>query len=230
MNIDIHARDGSSKGSIELNPEIFGIEPNAAVMHQAVKMHLANRRQGTHKTKGRSEVSGGGRKPWRQKGRGVARAGTSRSPLWSGGGVIFGPRPHGYRQSMPKKMRRLARRSALSLKARADELTLVDSLDFSEIRTSAFASMLRAVGAPSKVLVLTAGSNHNALMSGRNIAGCTIMTAAEASTYDLLNNKGIVIEQGALEILESLLLDGSSENRQKADVDNNADVETEEQS
>jgi len=228
MNIDIHARDGSSKGSIELNPEIFGIEPNAAVMHQAVKMHLANRRQGTHKTKERSEVRGGGRKPWRQKGRGVARAGTIRSPLWSGGGTIFGPRPHSYRQAMPKKMRRLARRSALSLKARADELTLIDSFDFQEIRTAAFASMLKAVGAPRKVLVLTAERNPVAMMSGRNIPGCTVMTAAEASTFDLLNNRRIIIEQGALAVLESLLIEENG--RAQADGENNAEVETEEQS
>jgi large subunit ribosomal protein L4 len=230
MNIDIHARDGSSKGSIELNPEIFGIEPNTAVMHQAVKMHLANRRQGTHKTKERAEVRGGGRKPWRQKGRGVARAGTIRSPLWSGGGTIFGPRPHSYRQAMPKKMRRLARRSALSLKARANELTVVDALNFREIKTAAFASMLSVFGAPKKVLVLTAERNLNAMMSGRNISGCTVMTAAEASTYDLLNNRLIIIEQGALEILESLLLEEKGSVRAEAEGENNAEVETEEQS
>lgn len=229
MNIDIHAHDGSTTGSLELNPEIFGIEPNTAVMHQAVKRHLANRRQGTHKTKERSEVRGGGRKPWRQKGRGVARAGTIRSPLWVGGGTIFGPRPHSYRQAMPKKMRRLARRSALSLKAQANELKVVDTLEFAEIKTSLFASMLRALGLATKVLVLTAESNRNAIMSGRNIAGCSVMTAAEASTYDLLNNRGIIIEQKALTVLESLLLEEKGSRRENG-VEKSEEVATEEQS
>ena len=213
MNIDIHAQSGKASGSIELNDEIFGVEPNAAVMHQAVKMHLANRRQGTHKTKERSEVRGGGRKPWRQKGRGVARAGTIRSPLWSGGGTVFGPRPHSYRQAMPKKMRKLARRSAFSLKARDEQIRVVDNLSFDEIKTSAFASMLREMGSPKRVLVLLSEGHYNTLLSARNIPGCTVMLATTASTYDILNNQMVIIEQSALPILDALLLDGSETGR-----------------
>lgn len=223
MNIDIHAQSGKASGSIELNDEIFGIEPNAAVMHQAVKMHLANRRQGTHKTKERSEVSGGGRKPWRQKGRGVARAGTIRSPLWTGGGTVFGPRPHSYRQAMPKKMRKLARRSAFSLKARDEQIRVVDNLKFDEVKTSTFAAMLRGMGSPKRVLILLSESHQNTLLSGRNIAGCSIMLVTSASTYDILNNQMIIIEQSALPILDELLLDGSERGN-----DTEAVVETEE--
>lgn len=206
MNIDILGIDGSKKGSLELDGSVFGIEPNVAVMHQAVKMHLANRRQGTHKTKERSEVRGGGKKPWRQKGRGTARAGSTRSPLWVGGGTIFGPRPHSYRQDMPKKMRRLARRSALSLKARANELLVVENLSFSDIKTKPFASMLKAVNAADKkVLLLLAAENETALRSGRNIRNCRILTAHDASTYDILNNQVLILEQGAVQILQDML-------------------------
>lgn len=206
MNIDILGIDGSKKGSIGLDDSVFGIEPNVAVMHQAVKMHLANRRQGTHKVKERSEVRGGGKKPWRQKGRGVARAGTTRSPLWVGGGTIFGPRPHSYRKAMPKKMRQLAKRSALSLKTQTNELLVVENLQFSEAKTKTFAAMLQAINAAGhKTLVLLAGENENALRAGRNIANCQILTAQDASTYDLLNNRMLVVEAGAVEVLNNLL-------------------------
>lgn len=209
MNIDILGIDGSKKGSIELDGNVFGIEPNVALMHQAVKMHLANRRQGTHKTKERSEVRGGGRKPWRQKGRGTARAGSTRSPLWVGGGTIFGPRPHSYRQDMPKKMRRLARRSALSLKAQASELMVVENFSFTEAKTKPFAAMLKAIqAAGKKSLVLLGSENETVLRSGRNIADCRILTAREASTYDILNNQVLILEQGAVEVLQQMLAEG----------------------
>ncbi len=210
MNIDILGIDGSKKGSISLDDSVFGIEPNVAVMHQAVKMHLANRRQGTHKVKERSEVRGGGRKPWRQKGRGVARAGTTRSPLWVGGGTIFGPRPHSYRQAMPKKMRQLARRSALSVKAQANEVLVVENFAFSEVKTKPFAAMLQAINAGGKkTLVLLAAENDTALRSGRNIANCRIITAHDVSTYDLLNNQVVVLEEGAVEVLHNMLGGGN---------------------
>ncbi len=206
MKVDILGKDGSKKGSIDLNPSVFGIEPNVAVMHQAVKMHLANRRQGTHKTKERSEVRGGGRKPWRQKGRGVARAGSTRSPLWVGGGTIFGPRPHSYRQAMPKKMRRLARRSALSLKARSNEVYIVENLAFDQPKTSLFAQMLKAINVSGKkTLLLVASENETVVRSGRNIPNCFILEARNASTYDLLNNQILIIEQGALDVLHGQL-------------------------
>ena len=214
MKVDILEKNGSKKGSTTLNPSVFGIEPNVAVMHQAVKMHLANRRQGTHKTKERSEVRGGGRKPWRQKGRGVARAGTTRSPLWVGGGTIFGPRPHSYRQAMPKKMRRLARRSALSLKAQSNEVLVVENLAFDEAKTKHFASMLSAINAAGKKTLLLVDSDKNndsVFLSGRNIQNCSILEARNASTYDILNNQVLVIEEGAVDILHGLLADDNGE-------------------
>jgi large subunit ribosomal protein L4 len=202
MNINILGKDGSAAGTIEVPDEIFGIEPNVAVMHQAVKMHLANRRQGTSKTKDRWEVRGGGRKPWKQKGRGTARAGSIRSGVWVGGGNIHGPNPRDYTQTMPKKMRQLARRSALALKAQQNELVVVDDLTFNEVKTKPFAAMLKAVGgAGKKALVLTQGPNETALRSGRNIARCEILEARNASTYDLLNNQVLVLERGSLEVL-----------------------------
>jgi large subunit ribosomal protein L4 len=202
MTINILSKDGSTASTMELPDEIFGIEPNVAVMHQAVKMHLANRRQGTSKTKDRWEVRGGGRKPWKQKGRGTARAGSIRSGVWVGGGNIHGPNPRDYTQNMPKKMRQLARRSALALKAQQNELVVVDDLTFGEIKTRPFAEMLKAVNAGGKkALVLLKDANENALRSGRNIAKCDIIEARNASTYDLLNNQVLVIERGSLDVL-----------------------------
>jgi large subunit ribosomal protein L4 len=202
MNIDILNAQGTSVGSVDLPDEIFGIEPNVAVMHQAVKMYLANRRQGTHKTKPRNEVRGGGRKPWKQKGRGTARAGSTRSGVWVGGGNIHGPQPHEYRQDMPKKMRQLARRSALALKAQANELVIVEDLAFNEVKTKPFADMLKAINAGGKkAVVLLKGENETALRSGRNIARCNIIDARNASTYDLLNNQVLVLERGSVDVL-----------------------------
>ncbi|MEP7220956.1 MAG: 50S ribosomal protein L4 [Bacteroidota bacterium] len=202
MNINILSKDGNTAGTIDLPEDVFGIEPNVAVMHQAVKMHLANRRQGTSKTKDRWEVRGGGRKPWKQKGRGTARAGSIRSGVWVGGGNIHGPNPRDYTQAMPKKMRQLARRSALALKAQSNEIVVVDNLTFDQVKTKPFADMLKAMGVAGKrAVVLLQGSNENALRSGRNIAKCEIMEARNASTYDLLNNQILVIERGSLDIL-----------------------------
>ncbi len=206
MNIDKHSVDGSVVGSVELPDSVFGVEPNTAVMHQAVKMHLANRRQGTHKAKERSEVRGGGRKPWKQKGRGTARAGTIRSPLWVGGGTIFGPRPRDYSQDMPKKMRQNARRSALSLKAQANEIVVVEDLQFSEIKTKPFAEMLKALNAgDKKTLVLLKENNDVVVRSARNIPNCQVLEARNASTYDILNNKVLLLEDGSIEILRQQL-------------------------
>lgn len=202
MNLNVLKIDGSSAGSIELPDEVFGIEPNVAVMHQAVKMYLANQRQGTHKTKTRAEVRGGGRKPWKQKGRGTARAGSTRTGVWVGGGNIHGPIPRDYSQAMPKKMRQLARRSALSLKAQSNELVVVEDLGFSEIKTKPFAQMLKAINAGGrKAVVLMGSQNENVLRSARNIARCQVLQATDASTYDLLNNQVLVLERSSVEAL-----------------------------
>jgi large subunit ribosomal protein L4 len=202
MTIDIKRIDGSSAGSFELPESVFGIEPNIPVMHQAVKMYLANQRQGTHKTKSRGEVSGSTRKPWRQKGRGTARAGHTRSPLWVGGGTVHGPEPHDYRQTMPKKMRQLARRSALSLKARSNEIVVVEDFNFGEPKTGPFAQMLRSIEAYGrKALVIVREANDPLMKSARNVAGCQVIEAKNASTYDLLNNQVLVIERGSVDLL-----------------------------
>jgi large subunit ribosomal protein L4 len=219
MNIDILNVEGKSVGSVELPDSIFGIEPNVAVMHQAVKMYLANQRQGTSKSKTRHEVRGGGRKPWKQKGRGTARAGSTRSGVWVGGGNIHGPQPRDYRQDMPKKMRQLARRSALALKAQSNEMIVVEDFGFSEIRTRPFADMLKAVDAAGrKVLVLLKEPNETAFRSGRNIASCQIMDARNASVYDLLNNQVVILERGSIDVLvEQLSAETSALNGNAAD-------------
>ncbi len=202
MTINIISKDGSSAGTMELPDDIFGIEPNVAVMHQAVKMYLANQRQGTSKTKNRWEVRGGGRKPWKQKGRGTARAGSIRSGVWVGGGNIHGPSPRDYTQNMPKKMRALARRSALALKAQSNELVVVEDLNFTEAKTKPFAQMLNAINAGGKkALVLLREPNETVLRSGRNIAKCDILEVRNASTYDLLNNQVLVLERSSIEVL-----------------------------
>ncbi len=202
MTVDILNNQGQSVGTAELPEEIFGIEPNVAVMHQAVKVYLANQRQGTSKTKPRNEVRGGGKKPWRQKGRGTARAGTIRSGVWVGGGNIHGPEPRDHTLKMPKKMRQLARRSALALKAQHSELVIVDTLGLQEARTKPFAALLSAIGAGGrKALVLTSERNENVLRSGRNIPTCSVMEASIASTYDILNNQVLVLERGSLDLL-----------------------------
>lgn len=226
MNVNILKIDGTSAGTIELPDEIFGIEPNVAVMHQAVKAYLANQRQGTSKTKIRSEVRGGGRKPWRQKGRGTARAGSIRSGVWVGGGNIHGPKPRDYTQHLPKKMRQLARRSALALKAQANALVVVEDFTFSEIKTKPFADMLKAINAAGhKTLVLTSGLNNVVLRSARNIEGCEVMEASNASTYDLLDNQFLVLERGSVGILIEQL---KADIVRRAAVSNNTQSESEE--
>jgi large subunit ribosomal protein L4 len=202
MTVDILSKSGQTLGTVDLPEDIFGIEPNVAVMHQAVKMYLANRRQGTSKTKDRWEVRGGGRKPWKQKGRGTARAGSIRSGVWVGGGNIHGPNPRDYTQKMPKQMRQLARRSALALKAQQKELVVVEDLNLTEIKTRPFAEMLKALGAlDRKSLVLMGSNNDTAVRSGRNIPTCSILEARNASTYDLLNNQVLVLERSSLDQL-----------------------------
>lgn len=207
MKLDVYKIDGTKSGEqIELAEEIFGIEPNDHVIYLAVKAHLANKRQGTHKSKERSEVSGGGKKPWRQKGRGGARAGSSRSPLWVGGGTIFGPRPRNYRQKLNRKVVRLARKSALSYKAKADQILVVEDFDFQSAKTKEFSSILNALNINGKrTLLLTDGAKEKVYLSGRNIPKVNIVEANKASTYDLVNNQVLVLQKSAVKQLESTL-------------------------
>ena len=207
MKLDVYKIDGSKSGEqVELADEIFGIEPNDHVIYLAVKAYLANQRQGTHKAKERAEVSGGGKKPWRQKGRGGARAGSSRSPLWVGGGTIFGPRPRNYRQKLNRKVVSLARKSALAYKAKADQILVVEDFDFENAKTKEFATILTALKVYGKrTLLLTDGVKEKVYLSGRNIPKVNIVEAIKASAYDLVNNQVLVLQKSAIKQLESTL-------------------------
>lgn len=204
MTLDIYKIDGKTTGEkVELSDSIFSIEPNDHAIYLSVKSYLANQRQGTHKTKERSEVRGGGKKPWKQKGRGGARAGTTRSPLWVGGGTIFGPRPRDYRQELPKKLKRLARKSAFSYKAKDLQLLVVEDFSMEKPRTKEFTQMLEALSiSGKKVLLLTSGYNDIVYKSGRNIPKIKILEANKASTFDILNNQMLVVQKSAVKVIE----------------------------
>ncbi len=205
MTLDIFKIDGSKSGEqLELADEIFGIEPNDHAIYLMVKAFLANQRQGTHKAKERGEVSGGGKKPWKQKGRGGARAGTTRSPLWVGGGTIFGPRPRDYRQELPKKVKGLAKKSALSYKVKDEQLVVVEDFDFEKPKTKDFVNFLNAFKfSGKKILLLTNGKKDSVYKSGRNIPKVKILEAEKASTYDILNNQILVLQKSAVEVISN---------------------------
>jgi len=209
MKFDIYNTDGTVSGDkIELSDDIFGIEPNDHAIYLSVKAYLANQRQGTHKAKERSDVRGGGRKPWKQKGRGTARAGTTRSPLWVGGGTIFGPRPRNYRQNLPKKLKRLARKSALSHKVKDEQLMVVQDFSYEAPKTKEFSKMLEALNANGKrVLLLTGTTDTLVYKAGRNIPKVQILEANKASTYDILNNQVLIIQKSAVESLGKTFTD-----------------------
>jgi large subunit ribosomal protein L4 len=201
MKLDVYKIDGTKTGeSISLDKKIFGIEPNDHVIYLSVKAHLANKRQGTHKAKERNEVRGGGRKPFKQKGRGGARAGTTRSPLWVGGGTIFGPKPRNYSLSLNKKVKKLARKSALSYKAKAEQIIVVEDFNFEKPQTKQFSDMLKALKLDGKkALLLTKDNSINIYKSGRNIPKVNILEATNASPYDILNNQVLLVQQSAIE-------------------------------
>ena len=194
---------GKEVGTVELNDAIFGIEPNEAVVHEVVKNHLANCRQGTQSALTRSEVSGGGRKPWRQKGTGRARQGSTRAPQWTHGGIVFAPKPRSYRTSLNKKARRLALKSALSAKAAAGNVLVVDGLELAEIKTKTMKAFLDAIGA-GKPVVITPELNRKVVLSARNIPGAVTTTARVLSVYDIVNAKQLVIDKAALAIIEEV--------------------------
>ncbi len=203
MKLDVYKIDGTKSGeSISLDKNIFGVEPNDHVIYLSVKAHLANKRQGTHKAKERNEVRGGGRKPFKQKGRGGARAGTTRSPLWVGGGTIFGPKPRNYSLSLNKKVKKLARKSALSYKAKAEQIVVVEDFNFEKPQTSKFANILKALKLDGKkTLLLTKDNSISLYKSGRNIPKVNVLEATNASPYDILNNQVLVVQQSAIEKL-----------------------------
>ena len=195
---------GKEVSEIELNDAVFGIEPNAIVMHEAVIQYLANQRQGTQSTKTRTEVSGGGKKPWRQKGTGHARQGSTRAAQWIHGGIIFAPKPRSYSYVLNKKVKRLALKSVLSAKAIAGSIIVVDAIAMESIKTKTFRSFLDAVNCDGKAVVVTPEVNENVIKSARNIPGVLTTTAKMLNVYDILNAKYLVIDQAALAIIEEV--------------------------
>lgn len=183
----------------ELPEDLFDGVVNEAVLHQVIKAHLANKRQGTASTKTRGKVSGGNSKIWRQKGTGRARQGSIRAPHWRGGGVVFGPSPRDYHQDVPRKVKALARRSALNAKALREEIAVIERFDVDAPKTKTVVGLLKKIGsADKKVLILTSGLNPNLYLSARNLPGVSVLPFAEASAYDLMNAGELLIEEAAL--------------------------------
>ena len=203
MKTNVYNMSGAQVGEVELSDVIFGIEPNVSVMHDVVKNHLANCRQGTQSALTRAEVSGGGKKPWRQKGTGHARQGSTRAPQWTHGGIVFAPKPRSYRYRLNKKLRRLALKSALSDKAANGNLLVVDDMKLDGIKTKSIKSFLDAVSA-GKTIFVTPEVNENVYKSARNIPGVSTTTATILSVYDIVNAEKLVIDQKALAIIEEV--------------------------
>ena len=195
---------GAEVGTVELNDSIFGVEPNTAVVHEVVKNHLANCRQGTQSALTRAEVSGGGKKPWRQKGTGHARQGSTRAPQWTHGGIVFAPKPRTYSYVLNKKVKRLALKSVLSSKAKDGEIVVVDKIAMDEIKTKSFKNFLTAVNAEGKSVVVTPEVNDIVVKSARNIPGVVTSPAKLINVYDLLNAKTLVIDKDALAVIEEV--------------------------
>ncbi|MCK4511877.1 50S ribosomal protein L4 [bacterium] len=201
----VTTKEGQKKKDVTLPAFLFGIEPNEHVMHEAVRTYLANQRSGTVKTKTRSEVSGGGRKPWRQKGTGRARIGSSRVAHWRGGGLAFGPRPRDHSMRLPKKMRRLALRSALSSKAAMDEIRIIEDIVLTSVSTKEMAGILKSVGiVGQKALLVMKDTDKTVLMSSRNIRNLKVGLARELNTYDLLHAEIVVMTESALGAVEEV--------------------------
>ncbi len=203
--VSVLSQTGASVGEIELNDAIFGIEPNEAVLFDAVVAQRASLRQGNHKVKNRSEVAGGGRKPWRQKGTGRARQGSIRSPQWRGGGVVFGPTQRSYAYKLPKKVRRLALKSALSAKVLEQNFLVLDALTLNAPKTKDFKAVLTALEINKKALFVTAEVNENVALSARNIPGVTVLTAEGINVLDLLGHDKVVFTQDAVKKVEEVL-------------------------
>ena len=202
--IDIKDLTGAVKGSIELSDEIFGIEPNEVAMSTVVRNQLANRRQGTQKTKTRSEVSGGGKRPYRQKGTGRARHGSTRSAQYVGGGIIFGPNPRSYSYTVPKKIKRLALKSALSSKVASDKMIVIENMDLAEVKTATVAKALKAIGAGESSLIVLEGVNKNAELSARNIKDVKTALVNTINVMDILKYDSFVATKAAVEKIEEV--------------------------
>ena len=202
--IDVKDLTGAVKGSIELSDEIFGIEPNEVAMSTVVRNQLANKRQGTQKTKTRSEVSGGGKRPYRQKGTGRARHGSERSAQYVGGGIIFGPTPRSYSYTVPKKVKRLALKSALSSKVADQKLIVLENMDLDEVKTATVAKALKAIGASNSSLIVLEGVNRNAELSARNIKDVKTALVNTINVVDILKYDSLVATKAAVEKIEEV--------------------------
>jgi len=206
MSLTVLKMDGSQVSSVELPEKIFGIEPNETVVHSYVVNYLANQRQGNASTKSRSMVAGGGAKPWRQKGTGRARAGTNNSPLWSGGGVIFGPMPRCYYNRMPRRQKRLALLSVFADKARSEKIKILENLDLPDHKTKGFIELLAKLDLKDKkVLILDEGESRNPYLASRNIPGVKVMRARLANAYEILKAEFLVITVAGLKELEEVI-------------------------
>jgi len=202
-NINTFDMTGKQTGTMEVSEAVFGIEPNATVLHSMVVNYLANQRQGTQSTLTRSEVRGGGRKPWRQKGTGHARQGSTRAPQWTHGGIALGPKPRDYGYALPKKVRRLAMKSALSSKVASEDMMILDELTLEEIKTKTVATMLNALGANKKVLLVMGEKDEKVIRSARNIPGVKTALVNTLNVYDILNaDKFIVVKDAVAKIEE----------------------------
>lgn len=203
--VDVLNIQGEKVSEIELNDTIFGIDVNEYVLHSVVRMQLANKRQGTHATKTRSFVRGGGRKPWKQKGTGRARAGSIRSPLWVGGGTTFGPQPRSYNFTVPKKVRRLAVRSALSSKVQENNIIVLDNFELPEVKTKAMVAILKNLNVDKKALLVTSNGCKNVQRASQNIPGISSAAAKDLNAYDLLKHDKLVITKDAVASVEEVL-------------------------
>ena len=205
LKVAVYNQEGTKVKDTELNESIFGIEPNNQAIFDMVLLQRASWRQGTHKVKNRTEVKGGGRKPWRQKGTGRARQGSIRSPQWVGGGTVFGPTPRSYAYKLPRKVRRLAIRSVLSQKVLDNSLVVVETLNFDAPKTKAFAEVLNNLDVKSKVLVVLEDDNEKAALAARNLANVTVIPAKGLNVLDVVNSDKMVITKGALSQVEEVL-------------------------
>jgi len=200
----VYNMQGEAIGEVTLSDAVFGIEPNITAIHAVIKNHLANKRQGTQSALTRAQVSGGGAKPYRQKGTGRARQGSTRVPHYTHGGVAFAPKPRDYSYTLNKKLRRLALKSALSLKAAGESIIVVDGIEMEEIKTKNFKAFLDAVGVEGKALIVTAAVNENVILSARNIPGIKTTFATLLSTYDIMDARTFVVDKAALPMIEEV--------------------------
>ena len=204
-SVNLYKQDGSQNGTVELNDAVFGVEPNENVVFDAILRQRASLRQGTHAVKNRSAVSGGGKKPWRQKGTGRARQGSIRAPQFRGGGIVFGPTPRSYKYSLPRKVRQLAIKSALSQKVLDDSLVVVDSLNFDAPKTKDFAAALDNLKVAEKALIVVTDDDKNAALSARNLANATVVTPAGVNILNVVDAQKVVITKSALSQVEEVL-------------------------